>query len=42
MQLWIGDNSTYSGSKLVVKTAEDCKLKITVGYVGEGEAELSD
>lgn len=42
MQLWIGDNSTYSGSKLVVKTAEDCKLKIIVGYVGEGQAELSD
>ncbi len=42
MQLWIGNNSTYNGSKLVVKTAEDCKLKITVGYVGEGQAELSD
>ena len=42
MQLWIGNNSTYNGNKLVVKTAEDCKLKITVGYVGEGQAELSD
>ena len=42
MQLWIGDYSTYSGSKLLVKTSEDCKLKITVGYVGGGEAELSD
>ena len=35
MQLWIGNNSTYHGSKLVIKTTEDCRLKVTVGYVSE-------
>lgn len=42
MQLSIGDNSTYSGSSLEVRTKEASKLKITVKYVVEGEVELSE
>ena len=41
-QLWIGEHSTYSGSKLVIKTSEDCKLKVLVGYVGGGEVDMMD
>lgn len=41
-QLWIGEHSTYSGSKLLVKTTEDCKLKIFVGYVGGGDVDMMD
>ncbi len=42
IQLWIGAYSTYTGSKLVVRTEEACKLKVTVGYVGGGEVNLQD
>ena len=41
IQLYIGNNSTYSGSKLVVKTQEEAKLRVTVYYVGGGNAESS-
>ena len=41
-QLWIGGHSTYGGSKLVIKTTDDCKLKILVGYVGGGEVDMMD
>ena len=41
IQLYIGNNSTYSGSKLVVKTQEEAKLRVTVYYVGEGNAASS-
>ena len=41
-QLWIGENSTYSGSKLVIKTTDDCKLKVLVGYVGGGDVDMMD
>lgn len=41
-QLWIGDDSQFGGSRLVVMTAEDAKLKVGVYYVGEGESELMD
>lgn len=43
MNLWIGDNSTYSGSKLVVRTSTASKLKVMVYYVGEDSpAEMMD
>lgn len=42
MQLWIGDDSNYAGSSLVLKTTGQCKLKITVGYVGDTQDELTD
>ena len=41
-QLWIGEHSTYSGSKLVIKTTEDSKLKVLVGYVGGGDVNIMD
>jgi len=41
IQLYIGDNSTYSGSKLVVKTNEECKIRVMAYYVGEGTVENS-
>lgn len=43
IQLWIGDESQISGSKLVIKTSEACKLKVYVAYVNKGgEAEVSE
>ena len=41
-QLWIGENSTYSGSKLVLTTQEECKLKMFVGYVGGESLDMAD
>ena len=46
VSLWIGDNSTYSGSMLVLKTDVASKLKVMVYYVGGtndgGDAVLQD
>ena len=42
MQLWIGNNSTYSGSKLVLRTSEASQLKITVGYTDGTTSELQE
>ena len=36
------DYSQFGGSRLVVMTAEDAKLKVGVYYVDEGESELMD
>jgi len=36
IQWWIGDNSTYTGEKLVVITSESCKLGFGIGVFQSG------
>jgi hypothetical protein len=41
-QIWIGDESPYSGKYLILTTAEACKLKVFVGYVGNTDETLEE
>ena len=41
IQDWIGDDSSTKGNRLVIKTTEAAKLKVSVGYVGGASADYN-